>query len=350
MEKTLEDLAELVGGEVSGDGAIRIKGIKGIAEAEKGDITFLTNTKYLPLLKTTKASAVIISPEIKTNLKTPALLSQNPYLAFAKILRLFYQKTYQSLGISKHSFVGKEVTLGEELSIYPFVYIGNRAKIGSRATIFPGAFIGDGVTIGDDSIIYSNVTIRERCTIGSRVILHPGVVIGSDGFGFAKDGNQYFKIPQTGIVKIDDDVEIGANCCIDRATLGKTWIKKGVKLDNLIQIAHNVEIGEHTVSAAQVGISGSVKIGSHVTIGGQVGTVGHIKIGDNVTLTARCGVTRDIAPDQFLGGFPAIPHRKWLKAQAGFLNLPDLRKRIAEIEKEVQILAEELKKRGEENE
>jgi UDP-3-O-[3-hydroxymyristoyl] glucosamine N-acyltransferase len=173
------------------------------------------------------------------------------------------------------------------------------------------------------------------------------VVIGSDGFGFAKDGDHYFKIPQIGIVVIDDDVEIGANCCVDRATLGKTWIKKGVKMDNLIQVAHNVEVGEHTVMAAQVGFSGSVKIGNNVTIGGQVGTVGHIKIGDNVTLAARSGVTRDIAPNQLLGGFPAIPHRKWLKAQAGFSNIPDLRKKVTELEKKVRKLTEELKNRRE---
>lgn len=341
MKKRLNELAQLVDGEVSGDGDITITGVASLEEAGEGDITFIANPKYIPMLATTKASAIIASPDITDSLRgRNCLIIENPYLAFAKVLNIFMGTDFKSVptGIHPKAEVHPTTTIGSSPSIYPYVYIEDGAKIGDRVTLLPGVYIGRDVSIGDDCLIYSNVSIREGCRIGNRVIIHCNTVIGSDGFGFAKEGAKLYKIPQTGIVVIEDDVEIGACVTIDRATLGETVIRRGTKIDNLVQIAHNVEIGEDSTIVAQVGISGSTKIGNRVTLAGQVGVVGHIEIGEDVTVGGQSGVTQDLPPKQAFSGMPAIPHRDWLRAQGVFAKLPEMRKILLDLEKRVKEL------------
>ena len=341
IKKTLEELADLIGGEVKGDDRIILTGINSIDQAKKGEITFISNPKYLPLARTTEASAIIVAPDFEASEK-PLLYTENPYLAYAKIATVFFQKPYYRKGIDRRSFIGKNCDIGKDVYIYPFVYVGDNVRIEDRVILCPGVFVGDDVHIGKDTVVYANVCIREQCKIGKRVIIHCGTVIGSDGFGFAKDGKRHHKIPQVGIVQIDDDVEIGANNAVDRAALGKTWVKRGVKTDNLVQIGHNVIIGEDTILVAQVAIAGSAEVGNSVTLAGQVGVTGHIKIGDNVTVGAKSGVTKDIAPNQIVSGLPCIPHKDWLKSQISVTKLPEMRKRIKELEIRIKELEEKI--------
>jgi UDP-3-O-[3-hydroxymyristoyl] glucosamine N-acyltransferase len=342
LNRTLKELATIVGGEVVGDGDIIIKGIAGLDEAKEDEISFLSNPKYADKLKKTRACAIIVpSKEFKCN--KPLLVTPNPYLAFARISTLFFVPPYRARGIDRSAIIGKGTSLGDELSIFPMVYIGEDCQIGDRVTIYPNCFIGDRCHVGSDTIIYPNVTIYHDCRIGQRVIIHAGSVIGSDGFGFARDGSSWVKIPQVGIVKIDDDVEIGANNTIDRATFGMTWIKRGVKTDNLVQIGHNVVIGEDTVIVSQSGISGSTRIGNRVQIAGQVGIVGHVEVGDDCILAARTGVTKDIKPGQVVSGLPAIAHKEWLRCQMSFVKLPQMRKRLADLERRLRAFEEREK-------
>lgn len=335
MEKSLKELADLVGGDVVGDGATRICGVAGIDDALPGDITFIANPKYLKKVETTRASAIICSPDCGLVSK-PLLTIKNPYLAYAKIVQLFHPPIPETGTVDKRAIIGSRVHIGTAVTIYPFVYIGSDCVIGDGTTIYPHCFIGNNVSIGYGTLIYPHVTIRERCAIGNRVIIHPGSVIGSDGFGFAKDGECYYKIPQVGIVQIDDDVEIGANNTIDRAALGKTWIQRGVKTDNQVHIAHNVIIGENTVVVAQVGISGSTRIGKRVTLAGQVGIVGHITIGDDVIVGAKTGVSADVPDGQIVSGYPHMPHREWLKASRTMPRLPEMRQTLKRLETKIQ--------------
>ncbi len=339
MKRSLRELAALVGGDVIGDEGTLVSGIAGLEEAEPDEISFFTSSKYAKKLKETKAAALIV-PSRDVASEKPLIVTPNPYLAFAKISTLFFVPPYRPTGIDKRAIIGKGTRLGKDLSIFPMVYVGEEVEIGDRVTIYPGVFVGDRCAIGNDSVIYSNVTIYHGTQIGERVIIHAGSVIGSDGYGFAKHGHQYVKIPQVGIVRIDEDVEIGANNTIDRATFGMTWIKRGVKMDNLVQIGHNVVVGEDTVIVSQAGISGSTTIGDRVTIGGQVGTVGHVHVGDDVVLASRAGVTKDIRPRQVLSGVPAMPHRDWLKCQMSFTKLPQIRRRLAEVERRLMRLEE----------
>ncbi len=338
----LKILAEAIAGRVIGDVDVVIRGVAGIQEAQRGEITFLANARYAPLLRETKASAVILS---KPDPSAPCaqVIVENPYYAFSRVLTVLNERPYDSIGISPLASIGKNVRLGRDLSIHPFVAIGEGAVIGDRVTLYPGVYIGDETEIGDDSVIHANVSIREKAVIGQRVVIHSGTVIGSDGFGFATHQGRHHKIPQIGTVLIEDDVEIGANVAVDRAALGRTVIKRGTKIDNLVQIAHNVVVGEDCLIVSQVGISGSTVIGNHVTLAGQTGVAGHLTIGDNVVAGGRAGVTKDIAPNQVVSGYPTLPHRQWLEAQAVFAHLPDLRKRIKELEK---ILGQIEERRG----
>jgi UDP-3-O-[3-hydroxymyristoyl] glucosamine N-acyltransferase len=238
------------------------------------------------------------------------------------------------------AWVSASARVSEDATVYPFVSIGDEAQIGPRVTIHPGASIGPQVTIGEDTVIYPVVTIYPRCVLGKRVIIHAGTVIGADGFGFVKDGEANVRIPQVGIVEIEDDVEIGANCCIDRATFGKTLIKKGVKIDNLVQVAHNVQIGEHSIIVAQVGISGSTKLGKNVTLAGQVGLVDHIEIGDNVMIGAQSGIAKDVPANQIVLGTPHLPHRQFLRVAAVWTRLPEMKKELDVLIKRVEALEE----------
>lgn len=347
MRKKLRELAQWVDGTVIGDGEIEISGVAAVEEARAGEITFIANPKYLPKLSQTNASAIIVSKEV-TQADKPLLCVTNPYLAFGKILTLFSQKPYQPKGIDSNAWISPTARLGKDLTLYPFVYIGDRCSIGDRVTLYPGVSVGGDSSIGEDSILHPNVSIYSGTIIGRRVILHSGVVVGSDGFGYVKEGKKNVKIPQVGTVEIEDDVEIGANTTIDRATLGKTIIRRGVKIDNLVQVAHNVTIGEDSIIVAQVGISGSTKIGNNVTLAGQVGVVGHIEIGDNVMVGAQAGVTHDLPADQGYVGSPALPHREFLRAITVFPKLPEMRKILIEIEKRLKKIEEAFSSKGKE--
>ena len=347
MKKRLRELAALVGGTVVGDGEVEISGIAAIEVARPGEITFIARPKYLPKLAETKASAVIVSKEIPSSPK-PLLCVGNPYLAFAKILALFSQKPYQPKGIDSHAWISPTARLGQEMTIYPFVSIGDRCLIGDRVTIYPGVYVGEDSSIGEESVLYPNVSIYPGTVIGKRVILHSGVVLGADGFGYVKEGKKNVKIPQMGSVEIEDDVEIGANTTIDRATFGKTIIRRGVKIDNLVQVAHNVVIGEDSIIVAQVGIAGSTKVGSNVTLAGQVGVADNIEIGDNVMVGAQSGVPSDLAANQAYTGSPALPHREFLRAATAFPKLPEMRKTLIEIEKRLKKIEETLSSEGKE--
>jgi UDP-3-O-[3-hydroxymyristoyl] glucosamine N-acyltransferase len=273
------------------------------------------------------------------------ILVGDPYFAFAKIVQFFHTQPYRPLGISPLASIGKGVQLGKDLSIHPFVRIEDHTRIADRVTLYPGTFVGEGCEIGEDCLIYPNVTIREKTRIGKRVILHSGTVIGSDGFGFATREGRHHKILQVGTVVIEDDVELGANVTVDRAALGKTVIKRGTKVDNLVQIAHNVVIGEDCLIVAQVGISGSTELGHHVILAGQVGVIGHLKIGEGVRVGAQSGVVQDIPPGQTVSGSPTIPHRKWLRLQAAIPELPEVIKRVRDLEKKVETLEKTLREK-----
>ena len=347
MKKRLKELAQWVAGTVIGDGDTEISGVAAVEDARVGEITFIASPKYLPKLKETNASAIIVSKEVSQADK-PLLCVGNPHLAFAKILTLFFDKPYEPKGIGSNNWISPTARLGKDLTLHPFVYIGDRCSIGDRVTLHPGVYVGEDSAIGEDSILYPNVSIYPRSVLGKRVILHSGVVIGGDGFGYVKEGKKNIKIPQVGTVEIEDDVELGANTTVDRATLGKTVIRRGTKIDNLVQIAHNVVIGEDSILCAQVGISGSTKIGSNVTLAGQVGVVDHVEIGDNVIVGAQAGVTHNLPGNQGYVGSPALPHREFLRSNAVFPKLPEMRKTLIDIEKRLKKIEETLSSRGKE--
>jgi len=347
MKKKLKELAQWVDGTVVGDGEIEISGVAAIEEAQVGEITFIANPKYLPKLSETKASAIIVSKEV-TQADKPLLCVTHPHLAFVKILTLFFQKPYQPKGIDSNTWISPTAKLGTDLTLYPFVYIGDRCSIGDRVTLYPGVCVGEDAVVGEDSILYPNVSVYPGTLVGKRVILHSGVVIGSDGFGYVKEGKKNVKIPQVGRVEIEDDVELGANTTVDRAALGKTIIRRGTKIDNLVQVAHSVVIGEDSILCAQAGISGSTKIGSNVTLAGQVGVVDHVEIGDNVIVGAQAGVTHNLPGNQGYVGSPALPHREFLRSNAVFPKLPELRKTLLDVEKRLKKIEETLSSRGKE--
>jgi UDP-3-O-[3-hydroxymyristoyl] glucosamine N-acyltransferase len=343
QKKTLRDLANLIGGEVTGNAHLVISGVSSIEKAREGEITFITQSKYLSKARETKASAIIAAETIE-DIDKPFILTDNPYRAYAKIATLFHPHPHPQPGIAENTIVGEETRIGKGASIYPFVFIGKKVTIADGVIIYPHTFIGDETCIDQGTIIYSNVSVRERCRIGKRVIIHSGTVIGSDGFGFAPDGNCYHKIPQIGTVQIDDDVEIGANNTIDRGALGTTWLKRGVKTDNLVHVAHNVVVGEDTLLVAQVGISGSTTIGKHVTLAGQVGVVGHLEIGDNTIVGAKTGVSGSVPADTVVSGYPHMPHRQWLKSSRCFPLLPEMRKTLKHLEERMKQVEELLDK------
>ena len=320
--------------------------MRGIDEAGKGDLTFVANPKYRKKIETTSASAVLVSPGTEAVGKN-LLIVEDPYVAFGKALSLFYPEDHGTIQRSEQAFIDRTAVVSEDATVYPGVYVGPGARIDCGAVLYPGVFIGPEATVGEQSILYPNVTIYRKCLIGKRVILHAGVVVGGDGFGFAKPGQENIKIPQTGIVQIDDDVEVGANTTIDRATLGRTWIQKGVKIDNLVQIAHNVVIGEHSVIVAQVGISGSTKLGKGVILGGQAGLVGHIEIGDYAMVGAQSGIHKDIAPRQVVIGSPQRPHRDFLRIEACISRLPEMRNTLAALQKKVAELEKIMEEKNE---
>lgn len=339
MKLSLKKIASLVGGNVIGNDSFIIEGINSLDAAAQGEISFFADRKYKESLRKTKASAIIVSEE-NLLFKGPQVVVSNPVLAYAKVASIFAPPVPRYPGISEQAVLHDSTRIGKNVSIYPLVYVGEEALIGDNVIMFPGVFIGDRVKIGNGTIIYPNVTILHDCQIGKNVIINAGTVIGSDGFGFVRDGAVSVKIPQIGMVQIDDDVEIGANSCIDRAASGKTWVKRGVKTDNFVHVAHNVIIGEDTIVVAQVAISGSVHIGRQVIIGGQVAISDHVEIGDRVMIGSQSGVPKSIPSGEVVSGTPAMPHRLWLKTSGIIRRLPqfsehlrDLEKRVAELEK-----------------
>jgi len=347
----LADIAKSLNGEIIGND-VEIYRVAKIEEAEHGDITFLANPKYKKYLITTNASAVLISRnehfvELDKRSSSISLVKvDDPYRAFLHLIDIFHPpikpKTY---GIDKTAIISPTACIGSDVSIGAYVVIGERTSIGNKTTIYPGTVIDDDVIVGEGCTIYSNVSIREQCKIGNRVIIHAGTVIGSDGFGFApKEDGSYEKIPQRGNVVIEDDVEVGANCTIDRATLGETIIKRGVKLDNLIHVAHNVVIGEDTVIAAQTGISGSTKIGKQCALGGQVGLTGHITIADKTKIGAQSGVPKSINESgKTYFGYPAREIHETLRIEGAIRQLPQLLVEFRELQKRIERLEQVLK-------
>jgi UDP-3-O-[3-hydroxymyristoyl] glucosamine N-acyltransferase len=338
----LRDLAERLQCRVDGDGDVEISRVAGIEDAGPGEITFLANPRYAALARTTRASAIILADGAPAA-PCPMLRSSNPYLAFARAIGILAGTARPAAGIHPMTSIAPDARIAEGASIGPFVSIGPGAQVGARVVIGPNVTIGDGASIGDDCWLHAGVSIREHVTVGCRVILQDGAVIGSDGFGFARrEDGSYEKIPQPGIVVIEDDVEIGANTTIDRPAVGETRVKAGTKVDNLVQVAHGVTVGRDTLLCAQVGIAGSSTVGDGVVLAGQVGVAGHLEIGDRVVATAQTGIPNSVDAGSLVSGYPAIPNRDWLKASAVFRRLPELRKSIADLEERLAALEKAL--------
>lgn len=333
----LSDIHALVGGELHGEAMVTIASLAGLQEAHPHALSFIANDKAIKSIQDLQAGALLVHRHLPA-LDIPQIVVGNPLLAFAQVAQHFFVPPMAPRGVAKEVTQGTDVRMGADPSIWPFVTLGDRVTIGARVTLYPGVFIGSESKIGDDSVLYPNVVVREGCSLGARVIVHSGTVIGSDGFGYVQHQGRHQKIPQLGGVIIEDDVELGANVTIDRATLGNTVIKQGTKVDNLVQIAHNVSVGEHSIVVAQVGIAGSTTIGHHVMIGGQAGLADHIHVGDQVMIAARAGVNRSLEPNQIVSGAPVMPHETWMKAQAVIPRLPELRHLVRNLEQRVATL------------
>src|SRR5574344_1890475 len=342
MEFTAKQIAEFIGGKVEGDELASVNTFAKIEEGKKGAISFLSNPKYLHYIYDTESSIVLINDDVVLEKPVSATLIRvkNAYECVAKLLQLYAASMPKKQGIDKTAAISASATVAEDVYIGAYAVIGDGAKIGSGCKVYPIAVIGDGVTLGEGCTIYSTVTLCQGCQLGNNVTIHAGSVIGADGFGFAPNAEGYDKIPQIGIVTIEDNVEIGANTCIDRSTMGSTIIHKGVKLDNLIQVAHNVEIGSNTVMAAQCGVAGSTKIGEWCMFGGQVGTAGHITVGDHTFLGAQSGVPGNIKGNVSLIGSPPIEPKNFAKSTILFRKLPELYEQLQKLQKEI----DELKK------
>ena len=319
---TLAQIHHVVGGELVGSPQASITSLASFEEAGPNDLTFVTGDRMLKTSGPT-AAGMLLSHRRLTEISNPHIVVANPTLAFAQVAHAFFCPVAPPRGIDAAVVRGINTQVGPDVSIWPGVTLGDRVTIGARVRLYPGVFVGDDTTIGDDTLLYPNVVVREGCTIGARVIVHSGTVIGSDGFGYVQDQGRHYKIPQLGGVTIEDDVELGANVAVDRATVGQTVIKQGTKVDNLVQIAHNVTIGAHSILVSQVGIAGSTRVGHHVMIGGQAGVADHIVIGDQVMVAARAGVNRNLEPNQMSPGLPSCPMKCGSKPKPsfhGFLN------------------------------
>lgn len=346
MEFSAQQIAAFLNGTVEGDPNVKVSNFSKIEEGKTGTLTFLANPKYEHYIYSTKASIVLVNKDFTPLEAVPATLIrvENAYASLAMLLNIVEQSKKKECGIDSTAFIATTATVDEYVYIGAFAYIGNNARIGKNCRIYPYAYVGDNVVVGDNTTLYPHVTVYEGCVVGCNCILHAGSVVGSDGFGFAPEGETYKKIPQLGNVVIEDNVEIGANTTIDRAVMDSTILRRGVKLDNLVQIAHNVEVGENTVMAAQVGIAGSVKIGKHCMFGGQVGLAGHIKIADHVNFGAQSGVISDIKEATTVLGAPAIPAKNFMRSSAIFSRLPEMYRTIGLLQREIEELKKELNK------
>lgn len=326
MEKTLDELAKLINGRLAGDPSIKITGVASIAEAGSGDITFAVD-EHIGEAEKSKAAAVIL-PNTVNDFPRSAVFVDNPREVFIKLLQLFRPSLEITREISDKAAIGKNVSIGKNVAVMPCAVLDDNAVIGDDTVIYPHVYIGKYAKVGNNTLLYSNVTVREFCEIGNNVIIQSSAVIGSDGFGFVTKNGRHMKVPQIGNVVVEDDVEIGAHVCIDRAAMGSTYIRRGTKIDNLVHVGHNCDIGENCLLVAQTGISGSTHVGHNVTFGGQVGTVGHIKIGANSVFAARSGIINNTPEGVFFAGFPARPHQEWLRMIATVTRLPKLLKKL----------------------
>ena len=333
MKKTLQEIANIIGGRIVGDGALEITGLDNIAGAGEHDLTFAVEP-HIEKAKTCKAAAVML-PEGVENFPKTALYVEDPRAAFAKLLETFTPKLERPVEVSDKAHIGKDVKIGKNVTIMPFAVVDDHAVIGDNVVIYPHTYIGQYAEIGEDTVIYSSATVREYCQVGKRCVIHSSAVIGSDGFGFTTKDGVHTKVPQVGIVVVEDDVEIGAHDGIDRAAMGATVIGKGTKIDNLVHIGHNCKIGANCLIVAQTGISGSTTVGHNVTFGGQTGTVGHINIGANSVYAGRAGIIGDMPEGVFCAGFPVQPHAEWLRMQALMKRLPEMNKKIKQLEKKL---------------
>lgn len=328
---SVTELAARVGAEVIGNGDLLISGIRPLEEAGPEHLSFYHNRRYLEAARASRAGALLVAEAALFPGRT-LLVRPDPYVALAELLELFHPAVRPPAGVHPSAVVALSAQLGEGVSVGPHVAIGEGVVVGERTVIGAGCVLGEGVSVGADTVLHPRVVIEPFCRLGSRCIVHAGVVIGSDGYGFATVGGVHRKVPQVGVVVIEDEVEIGANCTIDRATLGETRIGRGCKLDNLVHVGHNVRVGEHCLLVAQVGISGSTRLGHHVVMAGQSGAVGHIRIGDGAVVTAKTGVTEDTPPGAMVSGFPSRPHKEWLRALANLYSLEELRRTVKRLE------------------
>jgi UDP-3-O-[3-hydroxymyristoyl] glucosamine N-acyltransferase len=334
----LGDLAAQLGCELDGDASIDIQRVSTLEDAQPGDITFLANSKYASALTTTRASAVIAAPDV-SHAPCAILRTKNPYLVFARAIGLLNPQPRPAPGIDRTAIVATDAVIESDVHVGPFVIIGSAARIGARSVIHAHCVIGSGAVLGPDCVVHARVSIRERVHIGARCVFQDGAVIGSDGFGFAhREDGTHEKIPQVATVVIEDDVEVGANTTIDRPAVGETRVKRGTKIDNLVQIAHGVVVGTNALLAAQVGIAGSSVIGDAAMLGGQVGVTGHVTVGDRVKAAAKTGVTGNVPADAFITGYPHMDNLEWRKSYAVFKRLPEMRKQLAELVRRLEAL------------
>lgn len=336
MEKTVNEIARLVGGTVGGDGSRVIHRLAALDEAGAEDLAFAV-PPHIDEARAAKAGALLL-PTGTEGFTGTVIFVTDPKAAFAKLLMSFTPPIRHPAGVSDRAYIGRGVELGEGVTVLPFACIDDYAVLGAGVTVYPHAYVGQYSEIGDRTVLYPGVTVREHCRVGARCTVHSAAVIGADGFGFTTEGGVHTKVPQVGGVIVEDDVEIGAHVGIDRATLGVTVIGKGTKIDNLVHIGHNCKIGANCLIVAQTGISGSTKVGHNVTFGGQVGTVGHIQIGANSVYAARSGIIGDMPEGVFCAGFPVQPHAEWLRVQAAIRRLPEMMKKIKLLEKEIEEL------------
>jgi len=346
--KTLEEIAQLLQGELKGPPGFNARGIQSLTAAGPDEISFAVGSHFKEEVEKSKAGALILPKDWPYGLDRPSILVKDPYLAYALIATAFLDKPFSALGVSPKAHVGSNCKIDRNVSIYPEVFIGDRVCIGQYVTLHPGVYVGNDVCIEDKTTLYPNVVVYESCRLGKRVAVHAGTVIGSDGFGYARRGESHVKIPQTGIVVIEDDVEIGANVTIDRAALGETRIGRGTKIDNLVQVGHNVSIGANSLLVAFVGIAGSTRIGKGVVLGGQVGVGGHIELGDRAMVGAQSGVTKSLAAGEVVTGSPAMPHKLFLRVGSAFKRLPEMVKQIRDLKERINRLEDKLsgKKNG----
>jgi UDP-3-O-[3-hydroxymyristoyl] glucosamine N-acyltransferase len=337
MAFTLEEIARRIGAELRGDGSRQVEGIRGIEEAEASHVTFVANPKYRPNLLTTRAAGAIVSPDV-TEAPLTLLVTPEPYRAFSEVLRIFHPDRRPPPGVSSDAHVDSSAEIAEGVTVSPFVVVGPNVTIGARTVLHPFVVLEEGSAVGADCTLYPHVSLRSGCVLGDRVILHNGVQVGSDGFGFVPEGTRLQKIPQVGIVRIEDDVEVGAGSCIDRATMGATRIGRGTKIDNLVQVAHNVQIGENVILVSQVGISGSTTIGDRTVLAGQTGVAGHLHIGKDVKAAAKTGIISSVKDGSLISGGPCMDHRRHLRVQAVFKKLPEMRNKLRKLEQEIRDL------------